>query len=91
MEAGQITAIVLTAIITGGITLASIAGAWAKARSGGQAKNIAPRLDKLEQRLTRIEQAIDTVAVEVERISEAQRFNAKLLAERVGQQAGDRE
>ena len=34
------------------------------------------------QRLARIEQAVDAVAVEVERISEGQRFTTKLLAER---------
>ena len=33
-------------------------------------------------RLERIEQAIESVAIEVERISEAQRFAARLLAER---------
>ena len=32
-------------------------------------------------RLERIEQAIETVAIEVERIAEAQRFSAKLMAE----------
>ena len=32
-------------------------------------------------RLERIEQAVEAVAVEVERIAEAQRFSAKLLAE----------
>lgn len=35
-----------------------------------------------EDRLTRIEQAVDSIAVEVERISEAQRFTTKLLAGR---------
>ncbi len=34
-------------------------------------------------RLERIEQAIEAVAVEVERISEGQRFTTKLLAEKV--------
>ncbi len=33
-------------------------------------------------RLERMEQALDTIAVEVERISEGQRFTTKLLAER---------
>ncbi len=33
-------------------------------------------------RLERMEQAIDSIAVEVERISEGQRFTTKLLAER---------
>ena len=35
------------------------------------------------QRLERMEQAIDSIAIEVERISEGQRFTTKLLAERV--------
>jgi hypothetical protein len=36
-----------------------------------------------EERLARIEQAVDSIAIEVERISEGQRFTTKLLAERV--------
>ena len=32
-------------------------------------------------RLERIEQAVESVAIEVERIAEAQRFSAKLMAE----------
>jgi hypothetical protein len=36
----------------------------------------------IEGRLERIEQAVDSIAVEVERISEGQRFTAKLLSER---------
>jgi hypothetical protein len=36
----------------------------------------------LAQRLDRIENAVDTTALEVERIAEANRFMAKLLAER---------
>ena len=33
-------------------------------------------------RLQRIEEAVDTIALEIERMSEAQRFTAKLLLER---------
>jgi hypothetical protein len=33
-------------------------------------------------RLERIEQAVDSVAIEVERISEGQRFTTKLLSDR---------
>ena len=40
--------------------------------------------DELQQRLDRIEMAVETTAVEVERIAEANRFVAKLLAERGG-------
>jgi len=40
-------------------------------------------------RLERMEQALDSIAIEVERISEGQRFTTKLLAERnTGVQAG---
>lgn len=35
-----------------------------------------------EERLARIEQSLDAIAVEVERISEGQRFTTKLLSER---------
>jgi hypothetical protein len=37
----------------------------------------------LDQRLERIEQAVDAIAIEMERVSEGQRFTTKLLAERV--------
>ena len=55
------------------------------------ARAFARRLDRkavgagatdLDARLQRIEQAVEAVAVEVERVSEAQRFSARLLAER---------
>jgi hypothetical protein len=35
-----------------------------------------------DQRLERLEQAVDSIAVEVERISEGQRFVTKLLSDR---------
>ena len=35
-----------------------------------------------DQRLEHLQQSVDAIAVEVERIAEAQRFSAKLLAER---------
>ena len=36
-------------------------------------------------RLERIEQAVEAVAIEVERISEGQRFTTKLLSDRAGE------
>jgi len=36
----------------------------------------------MEQRFDQLQQSVDAIAVEVERIAEAQRFSAKLLAER---------
>ena len=47
-----------------------------------------PRLPtEVTDRLERMEQALDSVALEVERISEGQRFTTKLLSE--GRGAGD--
>lgn len=40
-------------------------------------------LDEVSARLERMEQAVDAIAIEVERVSEGQRFTSKLLAERV--------
>lgn len=39
-------------------------------------------ITRFDARLSEIQQSIDAVAVEVERISEGQRFTTKLLAER---------
>jgi hypothetical protein len=36
----------------------------------------------MDARLERIEQAVDAIAIEMERVSEGQRFTTKLLAER---------
>jgi hypothetical protein len=43
----------------------------------------APQVNDLLPRLDRIEQAVEGVAIEVERVSEAQRFSARLLSERL--------
>jgi len=64
---GSITKIILTAINRRKPEL-----------RGGNASS----LDEVAQRLARIEQAVDATAIEVERISEAQRFTTKLLVEK---------
>ncbi|HEV2641881.1 MAG TPA: hypothetical protein VGT98_04215 [Candidatus Elarobacter sp.] len=43
-----------------------------------------PRGQHDDARLDQIQQSVEAIAVEVERIAEAQRFNARLLAERTG-------
>jgi hypothetical protein len=45
-------------------------------------------VQRIEHRLGEMQQSLDAVAVEVERISEGQRFTTKLLSER-GITAGD--
>ena len=47
------------------------------------------KMDEIGQRLARMEQALDATAVEVERISEAQRFTTKLLVDRGHQAASE--
>ena len=46
------------------------------------ARRDTPTLEPTEDRLERLQQSLDAVAFEVERIGEAQRYNAKVQAER---------
>jgi hypothetical protein len=77
--------VVITGMITGtiliGTMLQAIVSIYSRRRqvSDGLAGGAAARI---EERLTRIEQAVDSMAVEMERISEGQRFTTKLLADR---------
>jgi hypothetical protein len=63
-----------------------LARAYAKRVEQGDAAARVPV--EVTARLERMEQAIDSIAVEVERISEGQRFTTKLLAERVASSSG---
>jgi hypothetical protein len=67
----------MVAVICVGIPLAR---AHARRMDRGADPKVLP--NDLVDRLTRMEQAIESVALEVERISEGQRFTTKLLSER---------
>ena len=54
-----------------------------------ESKPVAPIPNDVTARLERMEQAIDSIAIEVERISEGQRFTTKLLADRTGGERAD--
>ena len=54
---------------------------WRRTHSGADLTS--PSLN--DARLSRLEQAVDAIAVEVERISEGQRFTTKLLSEQARQ------
>jgi hypothetical protein len=58
-----------------------ISFAWAK-RILRRTPRTTPVPSDVTMRLERIEQAVDTIAIEVERISEGQRFVTRLMAER---------
>ncbi len=58
--------------------ITSVAKSFATRRAGAEA----PDLARLDARLARVEQAVDAIAIEVERVAEGQRFTAACLAER---------
>lgn len=60
-------------------SLAKLIGVIVSRRSANAPARLAP---EVEQHLARIENAIDAMAIEIERVSEGQRYAAKLLAER---------
>ena len=75
--------IFVVAIVFGtlGMVLFPLARAWSRRIEGRGASPAAIPIDVTE-RLERIERAVESVAVEVERISEGQRFVTKVLADR---------
>ncbi len=78
-DLGEFLAISLT-VLTGSVVVIRLAFAAARRL---EAKSKSPQMPSdLAARLERIEHAIDSVAIEVERISEGQRFTTKVLSER---------
>ena len=80
----DISRIIVAGIIGITISVSMIAMAISKVltsrRRGGELPD--STVGRLEARLERMEQAIDAIATEVERVSEGQRFTSRLLAER---------
>jgi hypothetical protein len=59
--------------------------AWIKRKTPKNlavSRELLDRLEGITARLERLDNAVDTISVEVERISENQRFTTKLLSER---------
>lgn len=86
-------AILFTLFVLSPIALAMSRLIW---KRGSRMAMAAPALPpESSQRLERIEQAVDAISIEVERVSEGQRFVTRLLSERggislnAGQQAPD--
>lgn len=63
-------------MLVGGLTAIAMTARTIVLRS----QRAAPKID--EDRLRHLEQAVDAIAIEVERISEGQRYATKLLSER---------
>jgi hypothetical protein len=78
MSDNEMIVAITSMVITFG-TILVLFRTWVnRGRSAPPAAQIEPVMD----RLLRIEQTLDSVAIEVERISEGQRFATKLLADR---------
>ena len=73
--------IVAVVFITSGAVLFPLVRAWARRIEGrGAAPAAIP--SGVAERLERIERAVESIAIEVERISEGQRFVTRVLADR---------
>ena len=73
----------IAAVIGVTISISMISMAIAKMVASRRRKELPnASMDRIDDRLARMEQAIDAMATEVERVSEGQRFTSRLLAER---------
>ncbi|HEU5183260.1 MAG TPA: hypothetical protein VFU01_01750 [Gemmatimonadaceae bacterium] len=79
MDAGILVPLGFFAMVATIAVGTPLARAFAR-RMDHEAKTKIP--PEVTSRLERIEQAVDAIAIEVERISEGQRFTTKLLTER---------
>lgn len=73
--------VIIAAIIVGGIILYPLMVAFGRMLEGRSRGESLPA--DSSARLQRLEQAVEAMAVEVERISEGQRYTTKLLTERL--------
>ncbi len=79
MEPGIVVPLGFFAMVATIAVGAPLARAFARRMERDSKARVAP---EVTSRLERIEQAVDAIAIEVERISEGQRFTTKLLTER---------
>ena len=77
----DLAGVIKIALISGTFLTAFIASLMVRRRPVARKDE---QLAEVGRRLERIEQAVDSIAVEVERISEAQRFTSRLMAEKSG-------
>ena len=77
----NIASIAIAAIVVNGLLIGYLARAWL-ARRHPPPPVPHDQLENIEMRLVQLQQAVDDVAIEMERLAEGQRFTAKLLAER---------
>jgi hypothetical protein len=71
----------ITGTVFGGIALVIVAIAYARRLWKGAARVVTQIPSALEARFTRFEQSLDAIAIEIERVSEGQRFLTKVFAD----------
>lgn len=82
----MVVAIVSMAMGVG--ALGTLAWAYVERLKVKRGRSAPPELQSIDERLSRMENAIDTMALEVERIAEGQRFTTKLLSDKAGVPSG---
>jgi len=73
--------VAVTALVSVAYSISTLARAWVVRGKGAKLSGDSTRTPVAEERFARLEQAVDAIALEVERISEGQRFTTKLLSE----------
>lgn len=83
---GEEVAVACATIVMSSFTILSLAYMYMKRlQSKDQAHSGRPLAPAVDDRLSRIEQAVDAIAIEVERMSEGQRFTTRLLADHMAE------
>jgi hypothetical protein len=79
MDPGELIA--LSGLLLGGLTLAGgVFGAWALGRMQGERRALDARAEGYsDERLVRLERMIEAMALDMERLAEAQRYIARQL------------
>ena len=85
--------IIVVADIVIGVLFTSTVGfaiAWARTRERALRAELAQRMmpSTAEKQLAQLQESVEAMSLELERIGEAERFTARLLAERVPASAG---
>ncbi|HJP60422.1 MAG TPA: hypothetical protein VJ865_10495 [Gemmatimonadaceae bacterium] len=84
-HAGDLGALIALVSVFSGVAIlaGAFAGAYFFGKSRGQRDVItAARDPEMLARISRVEQIVEATAIEIERISEGQRFTTRLLSER---------
>jgi hypothetical protein len=78
MDPKQVGVIAVFAIVFGSMMILGVVRALVRRPRAADSK----QLEEISERLARLEQSVDAIAIEAERISEGQRFTTKLLSDR---------